>query len=128
MPVAIIGACVATVLIVFTVLLAAWIVQRKQGLSSRAGISGMGRLRPALLVGQVMLTTLLLGGSALLLRRAINLISTDRGFNEQGVLMTMIDPLGVSVDNAHFNRETDAENLRASFRRIRDAIANLPRR
>ena len=123
---AIIGGCVATAFIVATVLFAGWTAQRRQELTSRGVDSGMGRLRPALLVGQVMLTTVLLGGSALLLRSAINLVSSDRGFNDQGVLMTMIDPLGVSVENAHFNRETDAENLRASFRRIRDAIANLP--
>ncbi len=125
-PAAIIGACVATVLIVVTVLLAAWLAQRKQGLSSRAGIAGMGRLRPTLLVGQVMLTTILLGGSALLLRSAINLISTDRGFSEQGVLMTMIDPLGVSVDNAVFTAESDRQGLRATMERIRDEVAALP--
>ena len=123
---AIAGGCVATALIVAAVLFAAWTAQRRQELTSRGAVSGMGRLRPALLVGQVMLTTILLGGSALLLRSAINLVSSDRGFNDQGVLMTMLDPLGVSVDNARFNRETDAENLRASFRRIRDAIADLP--
>ncbi len=125
-PAAIIAACVATILIVVTVLLAAWLAQRKQGLSSRAGIAGMGRLRPALLVGQVMLTTILLGGSALLLRSAINLISTDRGFNEQGVLMTMIDPLGVSVDNAAFGPETDRQRLRAMMERIKAEVASLP--
>ncbi len=125
-PAAIIAACVATVLIVVTVLLAAWLAQRKQGLSSRAGIAGMGRLRPALLVGQVMLTTILLGGSALLLRSAINLVSTDRGFNEQGVLMTMIDPLGVSVDNAVFTAGSDRQRLRATMQRIRDEVAELP--
>ena len=123
---AIAGGCVATAMIVAAVLLAAWTAQRRQELTSRGVFFGMGRLRPALLVAQVMLTTVLLGGTALLLRSAINLVATDRGFNAQGVLITMIDPLGVSVDNARFNRETDAENLRASFRRIRDAIANLP--
>ncbi|HPN78793.1 FtsX-like permease family protein [Dokdonella sp.] len=125
-PAAIIGACLATVLIVATVLLVAWLAQRGQGLSSRAGIAGMGRLRPALLVGQVMLTTILLGGSALLLRSAINLISTDRGFTEQGVLMTMVDPLGVSVDNAVFNPDTDRPRVRALMERIREAVAALP--
>ncbi len=125
-PAAIIGACVATILIVMTVLLATWLAQRKQGLSSRAGIAGMGRLRPALLVGQVMLTTILLGGTCLLLRSAINLISTDRGFNEQGILMTMIDPLGVSVESATFEPTTDRPRLRAMIERIREEVAGLP--
>src|SRR5690606_22543323 len=104
---AIVGGSVATALIVATVLLAAWFAQRRQALSSRSGAAGMGRLRPALLVGQVMLTTILLGGSALLLRSALNLVSTDRGFNAQGVLMTMIDPLGVSLDNELFGPDSD---------------------
>lgn len=123
---AIVAGCLATVLILVTMLLAAWLAQRRQGLSSRGGIAGMGRLRPALLVGQVMLTTILLGGSALLLRSAVNLISTDRGFNDQGVLMTMIDPLGVSIDNADFNPKTDAARLAVIIGRIRDEIASLP--
>ncbi|MGB4858777.1 MAG: FtsX-like permease family protein [Dokdonella sp.] len=124
-PAAIIGGGVAMVLIVATVLFAAWNAQRRQGLSSR-GFAGMGRLRPALLVGQVMLTTILLGGSALLLRSAVNLISTDRGFNDQGVLMTLIDPLGVSVDNAEFNPTTDRKKLGVIMARIRDEVASLP--
>ncbi|MBL0165167.1 MAG: ABC transporter permease [Xanthomonadales bacterium] len=125
-PVAIIAGCVAMALIAVTVLLAAWFAQRKQGLSSRGGAAGMGRLRPALLVGQVMMTTILLGGSALLLRSAINLISTDRGFSEAGVLMTMIDPLGVSVENATFNPESDRQRLRTLMGRIREEVAALP--
>src|SRR5690606_49832 len=100
--------------------------QRKQGLSSRSGAAGMGRLRPALLVGQVMLTTILLGGSALLLRSAINLVSTDRGFNAQGVLMTMIDPLGVSIENALFGPDSDRQRIRSMMERIRQEVAALP--
>lgn len=122
---AIISGCVAMVLITLTVLFAAWGAQCRQGLSSR-GFAGMGRLRPSLLIGQVMLTTILLGGSMLLLRSAINLVSSDRSFVDDGVVMTMIDPLGVSVDNAQFHPENDSEKLRASFGRIRDAIATLP--
>lgn len=125
-PAAIFGGFVAMILMVTTVLLAAWLAQRKQSVSSRSGAVGMGRLRPALLVGQVMLTTILLGASALLLRSAINLVSTDRGFNEQGVLMTMIDPLGVSVDNATYNPDSDRQSLRTKMERIREEVASLP--
>ncbi len=124
-PAAIIGGFVATVLIVATVLFVAWSAQRRQELTVR-GAAGMGRLRPALLVGQVMLTTVLLGVTALLLRSATNLISNERGFNDQGVLMTMIDPLGVSVDNAKFTPETDRERLRALMDQILEGVANLP--
>ena len=125
-PATVIGGSVAMALIVVAVLFAAWFAQRRHDLSSRSGVAGMGRLRPALLVGQVMLTTILLGGSALLLRSAINLLSTDRGFNEQGVLMTMIDPLGVSVDNATYDAGFDRQRIRTMMEGIRDAVAGLP--
>lgn len=125
-PAAIIGGSLAMALIVATVLFAAWFAQRRQALSSRSGAAGMGRLRPALVVGQVMLTTILLGGSALLLRSAINLLSTDRGFNAQGVLMTMIDPLGVSIDNAVFGPDSDRKGLRTMMETIRQQVASLP--
>ncbi len=125
-PATIFAGCIATALVLATILLAVWITQRRQGLSSRGGFAGMGRLRPALMLGQVMVTTVLLGGSALLLRSAINLVSTDPGFSEQGVLMTMVDPLGVSADDADFNPESDAEKLRVVFARMRDELASLP--
>ncbi|MEO7936851.1 MAG: FtsX-like permease family protein [Dokdonella sp.] len=125
-PAAVFGGIVAMILIVMTVLLVAWLAQRKQSVSSRSGATGMGRLRPALLVGQVMLTTILLGVSALLLRSAINLVSVDRGFNEQVVLMTMIDPLGVSVENAIFGPDSDRQQIRTIMERIREEVASLP--
>lgn len=125
-PAAIIGGFVATALIVATVLFAAWSAQRRHELTNRGAVAGMGRLRPVLLVGQVMLTSVLLGGTALLLRSATNLISSDHGFSDDGVLMTMIDPLGVSVDNAKFTPETDRERLRAVMEQIREGVANLP--
>ena len=125
-PAGIFAGCVATALIVATVLLAAWLARRKQGLSSRAGAAGMGRLRPALLVAQVMMTTILLGGSALLLRSALNLISTDRGFSEKGILLTLIDPLGISVGNAEYSAEFDRSRVRAVMEQVREDVAALP--
>ncbi|MCK9539093.1 FtsX-like permease family protein [Dokdonella sp.] len=83
------GAITAAVLL--TGLVAARLLRHRSGLSRQGRAHGMGRLRPALLVGQVALTTALLGCAALLLRSALNVLDVDAGFNAQGVLMTGID-------------------------------------
>ncbi|MBN8727568.1 MAG: ABC transporter permease [Xanthomonadales bacterium] len=82
-------AIVATVLL--TALVAARVLRGRSGLSQRGHAGGLGRLRPSLLVGQVALTTALLGCAALLLRSAVNVLDVDRGFDATGVLMTGID-------------------------------------
>jgi putative ABC transport system permease protein len=94
-------------------------------LSSRAGIAGLGRARPLMLVAQVMLTTALAGGAGLLLRSASNLLAVDRGFDDHGVLLTSIDPLGVT-SGGHYDPAIDAPRLRALINAWRDDIAGLP--
>ncbi|WP_300621076.1 FtsX-like permease family protein [Dokdonella sp.] len=74
-----------------TALLAARLSRGRATLSARGGAAGLGRLRPTLLVGQVVLTTALLGSAILLLRSAVNVLDIDRGFDERGVLMAGID-------------------------------------
>lgn len=106
--------------------IAAWVSARSTQLSSRSGVAGMGRLRPALLVAQVMLTTALLGSEGLLLRSAMNLSSADRGFDARGVLLTLVDPLGVTADGATFDPLSDSERVAPVVERIRAAVASLP--
>jgi len=84
------GAFIAAVALT-TALLAARLSRGRATLSARSGAAGLGRLRPALLIAQVVLTTALLGSAILLLRSAVNVLDVDRGFDARGVLMAGID-------------------------------------
>jgi len=84
------GAFIAIVALA-TTLLAARLSRGRAALSARGGAAGLGPLRPALLVAQVVLTTALLGSAILLLRSAANVLEVDRGFDARGVLMVGID-------------------------------------
>ena len=107
-------------------LIAALVSARASQLSSRSGVGGMGRLRPAMLVAQVMLTTALLGSEGLLLRSALNLSDADRGFDSRGVLLTLVDPVGVTTAGAAFDPATDATRYAPVAERIHAAVASLP--
>ncbi|QBB69108.1 FtsX-like permease family protein [Pseudolysobacter antarcticus] len=125
--VAMMGAGLAVTLAVLSsASLAIFAARRSSSLSSRAGITGLGRVRPAMLVAQVMLTTALLGSSGLLLRSAVNLVSIDAGFDTRGVVLTAIDPVGVSMRGKHYNANTDAARFRPMVESLRADIANLP--
>jgi putative ABC transport system permease protein len=63
-------------------------------LNERATMSGLGRARIALLIGQVTLCTALVGGAGLLLRSAVNVVNVDPGFRADGVVVAAIDPMG----------------------------------
>ncbi|MEO8010844.1 MAG: FtsX-like permease family protein [Dokdonella sp.] len=102
------------------------LARRRAGLSSRAGVSGLGRARPVMLVAQVMLTTTMLGCAGLLLRSAINLASVDRGFDDRGVVLTAVDPVGVSISGKSFDPEADSPRLTTLVERIRADVARLP--
>lgn len=106
--------------------LAAFVSRHAARLSTRASVAGLGRLRPALLIAQVMLTTALIGSTALLLRSAVNLLDSDRGFDANGVLLSLIDPMGVSLGDRHYDPATDAATLRPTVESIRAAVAALP--
>lgn len=118
------GVCVAAA--AFVAIALAALPAARVGLSSRAGVGALGRLRPAMLVAQVMLTTALLGSSGLLLRSASNLLHAERGFDAQGVLMTVVDPLGVTVQRATYDPTRDHQRLTVQAMQIRDAVAALP--
>ena len=105
---------------------AAWLVRRPSMLSSRAGIAGLGRVRPLMIVAQVMLTTALLGASGLLLRSALNLLATPRGFDARGIVLTSVDPAGVSVSGRTYDAKSDDERLRPIVEQVRADIAALP--
>jgi putative ABC transport system permease protein len=107
-------------------LIAALVSARASQLSSRSGVAGMGRLRPAMLVAQVMLTTALLGSEGLLLRSALNLSDADRGFDSRGVLLTLVDPVGVTTAGAAFDPATDATRYAPVVERIHAAVESLP--
>jgi putative ABC transport system permease protein len=66
-------------------------------LRARASTGRNGRLRPALLIAQVALTTILMGAAGLLVRSALELEREDRGFDAQRVLMSTIDLQDVSA-------------------------------
>lgn len=106
--------------------LAAWVVRRPAMLSSRAAVGGLGRVRPAMIVAQVMLTTVLLGASGLLLRSALNLMATPRGFDASGIVLTAVDPAGVSISGRRYDAKTDDERLRPLVEQVRADIAALP--
>lgn len=95
------------------------------GLGQRTQAGGLGRVRAGMLVAQVALTTVLLGGSALLLRSALNLVNQDRGFDESGVLVTAVDLVGVTR-GAEFDPARDSERFAASVEAVRSGVATLP--
>lgn len=114
-------------LLVFACALVAIVAARgRNGLSGRAAFAGLGRVRPAMLVAQVMLTTALLGGAGLLLRSAFNLASADHGFDASGVSLTAVDPVGVSISGHHFDPATDVARFTPLVEAMRADIASLP--
>ncbi len=95
------------------------------GLNARQPLASLGRARAAMVVVQVALTTALLGSALLMLRSAVNLVNEPRGFDERGVLMTALDPLGVSR-GATFDEQRDGEALKSGMRSLREDLAALP--
>ena len=122
-------AALAALLVLAVALVAAMSVRSRADLAAGMGVrnqaSGLGRARSTMLVVQLALATLLLGASALLLRSALNLINEPRGFDERGVLMTSIDPVGVSR-GLEYNPERDSERLKAGLLAIRSEVEALP--
>jgi putative ABC transport system permease protein len=66
-------------------------------LRARASSNRQGRIRRALLIAQVALTTILMGAAGLLVRSALELEREDRGFDAERVLMSTIDLQDVSA-------------------------------
>lgn len=95
------------------------------GLGERNRIGGLGRARSVLLLGQIALTTALLGGGLLLLRSAINLAAEERGFDERGVLVAALDLAGVT-QGGEFDAGRDSARLGAQLDTLREALGGLP--
>jgi putative ABC transport system permease protein len=64
------------------------------GSDGRGLVGGGGRLRGALVIGQVAIAVALLFAGGLLLRSLLALDSVERGFGASNVLTMMVDPLG----------------------------------
>lgn len=121
------GAVLAAALVLALALGAIWLAatRSEQGLAVRSTSQGIGRSRVALLIGQLALTTALLGGSGLLLRSAANLLAEDRGFDVSGVVVTAIDPVGVSLGR-NFDPEQQQAALMPAIGTLVEAVAALP--
>ncbi|HEY6894072.1 MAG TPA: FtsX-like permease family protein, partial [Rhodanobacteraceae bacterium] len=92
---------------------------------NRAGVGGLGRLRSALLVAQIALTTALLGTTALLLQSALGVISADPGFDPRGVVLTDVDIPGITLGDRQFD-PADTERYRPLVEVLRSDVAALP--
>jgi putative ABC transport system permease protein len=91
---------------------------------NRAGIGGVGRLRSALLVAQITLTTALVGTTSLLLQSSLNIASIDPGFDADGVVLANVDPAGVTLAERRF--DPHEAKYRPVVQKIRDDVAALP--
>jgi len=68
--------------------------QEAMGADARTTTGGGGRLRGALVMGEVATAVLLLFGASLLLRTLVAVNSFDRGYRAESVLSLLVDPLG----------------------------------
>ncbi len=118
------GAFIATVTLA-TALFAVRLSRGRATLAARGSAAGLGRLRPALLVAQVVLTTALLGSAILLMRSAVNVLDVDRGFDAEGVLMVGID-LGTPARRQPGYDPRDDGELKATIDNLRARTAALP--
>lgn len=95
-------------------------------LSEHVRTGDIGRTRAAMLVTQVALTTALVGGAGLLLHSAVNLVNEDPGFDSHGVLLTAVDLVGVTHEDADEDPAARESRLRPLVEPLREAIAALP--
>lgn len=121
------GGAAVVGLVLATALVAARVLRGRAGLSARNAPGGLGRLRQALLVAQVVLTTALLGSAALLLRSAVNVLEVDRGFDARGVLMTGVDFTFASPERRQPSYDPNSDGaLRAAVDTLLDRARALP--
>ncbi len=92
---------------------------RAEGRANTVSATGQ-RMRSALVIGEIALTTVLLAGSGLLLRSLIRLLEVDPGFAAREVLTFQVDLGG----NA--NQYARAADRRQFYERFAAAIETLP--
>lgn len=132
------GAGLAVALLILAgALITTRVLRSSLRLSNRTDASGLGRTRTAMLVGQIMLTTALIGSVGLLLRSAVNLMTSERGFDDRSVLVTSVDAFDIagkgkvpSEGGEYQQFANDVDALRADIASLpgvrRVAIADIP--
>lgn len=92
----------------------AWVTDlRGEGRSSTVNASGQ-RMRSALLIGEIALTTVLLAGSGLLVRSLIHLLNVDPGFEARNLLTFQVNlPYSAARERQSFydRLSTDVQSL-----------------
>jgi putative ABC transport system permease protein len=86
--------------------------------SSRAVTGGGGRVRAALVVGQVATAVILLVCAGLLLRTLIAVMGVDRGYGAESVLTMLVDP--------HSSVHPNDESLLRFYRAVGEDIEAIP--
>jgi putative ABC transport system permease protein len=81
-------------------------------------VTGGGRLRQLLVVGEVMTAVLLLFGAGLLLRTLLAVESYDRGYRADRVLSMLVDPLGSSYPTP--------EKLLQFYDQVEEQVRSVP--
>ena len=97
-------------------------VMRGLASDSRSVTRGPGRLRNALVTGEVAVAVLLLCGAGLLLRTLAALDDVDPGYRANNVL-TMQVALEYGLPSSHFKNE---ESLRRFFNAVEEEVQQLP--
>ena len=88
------------------------------GADSRTTTGSGGRMRSALVVGEVATAVLLLFGAGLLLRTLMAVQSFDRGYRAESVLTMLVDPLG--------NAYPTPEKLQQFFDQVEAEVRTVP--
>ncbi len=92
--------------------------------SARTATEGRqsGRLRSALVVGQVALSLVLVTGAALLLASLVNLMRTERGYDSENLLTFSLPPSAAS-EEAHQKRQLFLERAMARIAALPGVVA-----
>ena len=95
-------------------------------LRERARSAGLGRSRSRLLVAQIALATVLVGGAWLLMRSAQNLAAEDRGFDAEHVLLSSVDLQDLTAAATARGDVDPHTTVAAAGLRIGEQVAALP--
>ncbi len=95
-------------------------------LQERARSAGLGSSRSRLLVAQIALATVLVGGAGLLLRSAQNLAAEDRGFDAEHVLLSSVDLQDLTAAASARGDADPLASAAAASQRIGERVAAVP--